>query len=297
MNLTERIMKAVIPRSDVTGPLLKEIEDFARVHGRYYSEVLESLLDYIIFCFCIDHTTAPLWKYNQEDTEKFHHMMVTYFRMMEEALVHRSWYDMFGDLFMAWAGDKKYRGQCFTPMDMCDMMAHVTLDGKGSMEPTMRCRGFGKRVVVSDCACGSSRTLLAGHSVFISNGWRKPYLIGEDLDAMCCKMSAVNMLVHGCYGEVVCHNTLTSPASIMFGYVVNEGLYPFQPGLPTVRFITKPEQSVACMTWARRMQRARQMQQLADRNKPEDVLPVGGAVAASAESQKEKQSPMQLTLW
>ena len=38
-------MKAVIPRSDVTGPLLKEIEDFARVHGRYYSEVLESLLD------------------------------------------------------------------------------------------------------------------------------------------------------------------------------------------------------------------------------------------------------------
>ena len=46
-------MKAGIPRSDVTGPLLKEIEDFARVHGRYYSEVLDSLLDYIIFCFDI----------------------------------------------------------------------------------------------------------------------------------------------------------------------------------------------------------------------------------------------------
>lgn len=251
-------MKAVIPRSDIIGPLLKEIEDFARTHGRYYSEVLESLLDYIIFCFDIDHTPIPWWKYNQEETAKFHQMMATYFLQMEEALKHRSWYDMFGDLFMAWAGDKKYRGQCFTPMDLCDVLAHVTLDGRIDEAPVASCRAFGKRVIVNDCACGSSRTLLAGHAIFIDKGLRKPYLIGEDLDAMCCKMSAVNLMSHGCYGEVVCHNTLTEPGEVRMGFVVNEGMYPFV-GIPTIRRENKPELLVTTAVWRRKKEQAERM--------------------------------------
>lgn len=242
-----------VVKDSLTKPLLKSIESFASKRGLYYNDVLSSLLDYILSMFNIGHKPVAGWKYGDEENRLFYEMALQYFNLMSDALEHRSWYDMFGDFFMAWAADKRYRGQCFTPMDLCDLMAETTIGNKGEIEPSVHCGGFGKRVVVSDCACGSSRTLLAGHALFLANGWRKPYLIGEDLDAMCCKMSAVNMLVHGCYGEVVCHNTLTSPCSIMFGYVINEGMYPFSPGLPTVRLISEPEQSVACMAWLRRM--------------------------------------------
>ena len=85
------------------------------------------------------------------------------------------------------------------------------------------------------------RNLLAAHATFIKNNREKPYLIAEDVDAMCCKMSAINMMVHGCYGEVICHDTLAEPKSVRIGYIVNEGMYPLQPGFPTIRIKTEPE--------------------------------------------------------
>lgn len=235
-------------------PIQREIEAFARQKGLMFGEVLGSLLDYILFMFDIEGRPVKHWRYKGEDNARFHKMMEVLFSCLNEALKGKEWYDLFGDLFMAWSGDKKYRGQCFTPADLCNVMADITIRPDTNFN-TAEVRAFGKRSIISDCACGSSRTLLAGHARYLKLHKRNPYLIGEDLDALCCKMSAVNMLVHGCFGEVVCHNTLTDPDGLVFGYIVNEGLYPFQPGIPTIRHIDSPEESVACSLWMMRKRR------------------------------------------
>jgi type I restriction enzyme M protein len=131
------------------------------------------------------------------------------------------------------------RGQFFTPVDVCNLMVEATVDT--SAEPSTVCGAFGRRVTISDPAAGSSRNLLAAHAKFVHDKARKPYLIAEDLDLMCCKMSAVNMLMHGCYGEVICHNTLTNPNDAYIGYIINEGMYPLQPGIPTIRIRKDPK--------------------------------------------------------
>lgn len=253
-------MKGVIPYDDITKPLLKQIDRMASATGRWNSDILEAMLDYILWNFDpMGKPPARHWEWSKEETAMLHEMMLTYFRQMEYALARKQWYDMFGDLFMAWMGDKKYRGQCFTPADVCDMMAECTLGDRILDEPTASIRAFGKRITVCDCACGSGRTLLAGAAYFLKKHAKKPYLIAEDISSMCCKMSAVNFMVHGCFGEVVCHDTLIEPDEVRVGYVVNEGIYPF-PGIPTVRVECNPDKLVATSLWRMRKRKEEEPQ-------------------------------------
>lgn len=209
------------------------IQSFAQHNGKDTKQVLSDLLKFIIGNFNPCPEPNPYWKYTKEQNAEFHAMMLEYLRVMDEQLQKREWYDAWGDLFMELTPRGGYRGQFFTPADICDLMAECSIIDK---EPVANkyCGAFGMRATVGDPTSGSARNLLAANAKFLRNGWRKPYLIAEDIDLDCCRMSAVNMMMHGCFGEVICHNTLTDPKGILTGYIVNEGLYPF-PGMPTVR--------------------------------------------------------------
>lgn len=215
------------------------IHSFAYTNGKEDKQVLNDLLSYIIGSFNPENVPDKNWRYTKEQNHDFHLMMVDYLRVMDEQLMHNQWFDAWGDLFMELTPSGGYRGQFFTPVHLCDLMAEATIDT--STEPTMKCGAFGRRVTISDPAAGSGRNLLAAHVRFVNDNKRKPYLVAEDLDLMCCKMSAVNMLVHGCFGEVICHNTLSDPKGVLVGYIVNEGMYPMEPGFPTVRIRKEPQ--------------------------------------------------------
>lgn len=219
--------------------LLRLMESFARQTGKDTKQVMNDLLTYIIGAFDPEHKPIAHWRYTKEQNAEFYAMMQAYVTLMQKELGHREWYDAWGDLFMQLTPKGGARGQFFTPADLCDMMVEATVDT--SAEPTSLCGAFGRRVTVNDPAAGSSRNLLAAHARFIRDKARKPYLVAEDIDLMCCKMSAVNMMVHGCYGEVICHNTLADPKGVLVGYLVNEGMYPLQPGFPTIRTRNEPE--------------------------------------------------------
>lgn len=234
-------------------PLSQEMEKFGYRYGIGMAETLSALLDYIIGCMDPEGKPVEGWRYNKEQNQCFYTMMSVYFNIMQDALVHDGWHDAFGDLFMEWAGSKNALGQCFTPACICDMMADCTFGDTKPDVPQVNCNGFGRRITVSDCACGSGRLLLAAASKLERIGAEKPYLIGEDIDAMCCKQTAINMMIHGCYGEVICHDTLCEPGEARFGYIVNEGLYPF-PALPTIRRFTDPNVFVGCRIWKAREQ-------------------------------------------
>lgn len=215
------------------------IQSFACENGKDTKQILDDLLTYIIGSYNPEPEPNPYWRYSKEQNLQFYRMMCAYLRVMYDKLRRHEWYDAWGDLFMELTPKGGARGQFFTPPSVCDLMAESNVDT--AMEPTTPCGGFGRRVAISDPAAGSSRNLLAAHARFIHDNRRKPYLVAEDLDLMCCKMSAVNMMAHGCFGEVICHNTLTDPKGLLVGYIVNEGLWPLPGGMPTIRVKKEPQ--------------------------------------------------------
>ena len=223
--------------------LQKGIESFAYSNGKDTRQVFSDLLKFIIGNFNPTPAPDPSWHYTKEQNRGFHNLMLLWLSCMQAELDRCEWADPWGDLFMAITPRGGMRGQFFTPVDLCNLMADITAPAK--TEPKTACGAFGRRVTISDPTCGSGRNLLAAHAKFIVAGAKKPYLVGEDVDPVCCLMTAVNLMAHGCFGEVICHNTLTNPKGVNFGFIINEGLYPLPVGLPTVRPSADPREFVS----------------------------------------------------
>lgn len=281
--------------SDYIAPV--ELRDFEKQFNHIVSvthhdaiTVFDDMLTFFICSFNPEPKPNPYWKYTKEQNVLFFHLLQEWLKVMDVMINRRGWYDAFGDFFMSNVGrtSQQYKGQFFTPHTICDFMAKIALDDKGeTTEPHIVCNGFGKRVVVNDCACGSARMLLAAHATNCERGHRAYYFIGDDIDRICCKMAAVNMCVHGMFGEVVCHDTLVEPHKCHVGYIINEGLYPF-PGCPTIRvFEDDPMRFISCraaMGW------------LAEASKKTETVKVPEEVKDKAPKEQKKQIPEQLTL-
>lgn len=217
---------------------LKQLEanfsNYAASSGRDYAGAFSEWLDFIITLFT---PFANLSAFG-DHAETLHSLTRGYFQLMDETLKSELWFDAWGDLFQSLMGKfAGYRGQFFTPAPLVDISTKLIV-GQGGFEEG-RCGAFGNRIKVADQACGSARYLLAANQHIQSETQKQPYLIGEDLDHLCVKMAAINLCVHGCYGEIICHDSLTQGQTPLYGYVVNEGLYPF-PGLPTIRRFDSP---------------------------------------------------------
>lgn len=242
--------------------LEKKLRSFAYHHGKNTMTVFNDLLDYIIGYF--DMTGKPVegWKYKAEQNAEFHDMMREYILLMNDRLKTREWHDAWGDTFMAMQTAGGGKGQFFTPEDLCEMMAETTIPNKEDLES--RCNSdtkFGKRVSVSDCAAGSGRCLLAAHARILKLSGRKPFLSAEDIDLTCCKMTAINFAVHGCFGEVVCHNALTEPETMRAGFIINESMWPLPCQIPSIRRTNDPREFYGLQIWQKRKQEQKEQPQ------------------------------------
>lgn len=217
-----------------------KVMNFASRNGYDQLRVLEDLLDYTIGQLSVEPYAIPGWEYSQEQNQFFFEMMLEYLALCENEMQIKGWYDAWGDLFMELKGNSAgYRNQFFTPPCMADLASlYVKSDNLTD------CKTFGQRLTISDLTCGSGRILLAAHWNHVKKGGKLPYLIAEDIDAICCKMTAVNLAIHGCYGEVICHDSLMKPKSINAGYIINEGLHPIREGIPSIRRTTDTERFV-----------------------------------------------------
>ena len=133
--------------------------------------------------------------------------------------------------------------------------------------------------------CGSGRVLVLEK---MQRDWgytpteaeaRRPYVSCEDLDYNCVKMSAINLAFHGCFGECVCHDSLCEPDKVRLGFIINETMWPFPTGIPSIRKEMNPLRFVATRLWAARGSADRKTlkdEPPTDRKKSEDVLPLGG---------------------
>ena len=238
-------MKKTTPIEGATlATLHTEIDRYCRRFGIDHVWTFEKLLDMMIHFFEWD-TQSPVLREsfrNPEAEAELFTLMRIFFSALHTELAHRKWVDLFGDYFMEYGANKKDRGQCFTPDSVCDVMARLSLSrNKGTDFDNMRhyVPGFGRKVVVNDCACGSGRLLLAAGATYRHITHKNDvYLVASDIDDRCCKQSAINILVHGFYGEVVCMDTLMGESSFSHGWIINQGLYPIPFGLPTLTYTT-----------------------------------------------------------
>ena len=135
-------------------------------------------------------------------------MTAEWTRIMQKQIGRSGWFDAFGELHMAYCSKpgQQANGQFFTPSHICELMV---MCAAGKKETGQR---------MGDPTCGSGRLLLAYHAHNPGN-----YLVGEDISRTCCMMTVCNMLVHGCVGEVICHDSL-QPKAFTDGWKVNQAL-------------------------------------------------------------------------
>lgn len=167
------------------------------------------------------------------------------------------WYDTLGTFYevLSSRGKRQTMGQFFTPETVCDFMTAITLTEDIT----------GKGLSVCDPASGSGRMLISFHAQAPGN-----YQYGADLDAICAKMTAVNMVLHGCVGQAVCMNSLL-PDDWRFGYQINRRLN--RTGVPTIEPMPKEE----CRAWQMWQQQKAQWEE-ARKTEPDLPKPVPIAV-------------------
>ena len=220
-----------------------EIDRYCRRFGYDHASAFEQLLNLMVHWLEIeDKSPHVMSRIGNEAAQALVTLMRIFFSALHTELATRKWVDLFGDYFMEYGANKKDRGQCFTPDSVCEVLARLSLSiNEGTDFDTMRhyVRGFGRKVVVNDCACGSGRLLLAAGSTYRNITHKNDvYLVASDIDDRCCKQSAINILVHGFYGEVACMDTLIGESSFSHGWIVNQGLYPIPFGLPSLTYTT-----------------------------------------------------------
>ncbi|QDT41762.1 N-6 DNA Methylase [Gimesia alba] len=104
--------------------------------------------------------------------------------------------DLLGDLFEE-AISYGEKGQFMTPESVSELLAELTVNTEEKMNQ-------GHTTTINDPCCGTGRMLLKAGEVN-----PKAELVGQDLDARCVRITALNLGLRGKYGYVVCGNSLT----------------------------------------------------------------------------------------
>lgn len=130
------------------------------------------------------------------------------------AMERGGWIDFFGEIYEEmYQSNRKAStlGQFFTPPSVCDMISELSVPVYGR---------------INDSACGSGRTLLASASA--SRFSRSNVYFGEDIDSVSVKMCALNLMIHGCRGFVLQHDSIVEQEMFDFGFRINDIRYPIQ---------------------------------------------------------------------
>lgn len=118
--------------------------------------------------------------------------------------------DFLGELFMSLDLGNQYKGQFFTPYEVCRMMAQIT--GTDNLKAQIKQRGW---VSVNDCACGAGALLVAFANECTRQGVNyqtSVLFVAQDIDLTAGLMCYIQLSLLGCPGYVVIGNTLTEPS-------------------------------------------------------------------------------------
>ncbi|MDN3665623.1 N-6 DNA methylase [Algibacter miyuki] len=167
----------------------------------------------LIICCLARQTEERLYfetikKYEKKELTTFAHLMGELFIIYNNSKTFGEWCDPLGEYYECLASNSKKSafGQFFTPKAVCDMMANFVTP-----------KDWGKQI--NEPCSGSGRMILASNQITKGN-----YFIAQDLDPICCKMTAINMAMHEIRGEVHNMDTLRM-ANLRMSYSINFDFY------------------------------------------------------------------------
>lgn len=111
--------------------------------------------------------------------------------------------DFLGDLFMKLELYNEYRGQFFTPYNVCSMMAHIS---SPSMQGEVEEKGY---ISVNDPACGAGALLIAFANEALRqkvNYQQRMLFVAQDIDFTAAMMCYIQLSLLGCPGYVIVGN-------------------------------------------------------------------------------------------
>lgn len=205
--------------------LLKSIEQLGYKYG--YDTVFNDLLTASINYFLIPDTPCldlnVFDSYDKSDRLTISSMIIQLINTYHEDLTTKSWTDPLGEIYEEISSKAKNQmlGQFFTPPSLCDLMAQITKPQQSSPIPA----------TLNDPSCGSGRTILSYAAI-----QPKIKAYAQDIDIICAKMCAINFMIHGIQGEVICHDSLKLDDYRM-GFRINR-LLPTN-GLPSIELIER----------------------------------------------------------
>lgn len=179
--------------------------------------IFDDCLNYCLTSFVKGGFKWTSHKYDEDTIKLFYRLLEDWILIVNTELkkeTNNGFYDWWGVFYENYilsqfkAGTK---GQFFTPMNVCKLMAEITMTGY------YEDHSKDKRCSIHDSCCGSGRLLLAANSLRQGN-----YLIGCDLDRQAVLMCVLNMVIHGCVGVVSLKNSLTN--EFTYGFQVNQYL-------------------------------------------------------------------------
>lgn len=145
-------------------------------------------------------------KYNPSEQEIFSMLIAE----IVKALEVKPEQDFLGDLFMRLELSNHWRGQFFTPYNICLMMAQMQVT---DLSKTIIEKGF---VSVNDPACGAGATLIAFANEARSRGinFQQSILFtAQDIDRTAALMCYIQLSLLGCGGYVIIGDSLRNPAT------------------------------------------------------------------------------------
>lgn len=116
--------------------------------------------------------------------------------------------DFLGSLYMELNLGNHWKGQFFTPISICDMMARITLN---EIIDTIEEKGW---AAINDPACGAGATLISAVNVMNEKGidyQNRALFVAQDIDRITGLMCFIQLSLLRCAGYVVIADTLCNP--------------------------------------------------------------------------------------
>lgn len=146
---------------------------------------------------------STIKRYSKAEQEVFSTLLA----IIVEALDRDPDQDFLGEMFMGLDLGNHWKGQFFTPYDICRMMSEITIT---DLEDHIEKKGW---VGIHDPCCGAGALLIAARNTMVRNkrGFREALYVAQDIDRTAALMCYIQLSLLGCAGYVVVGNSLTDP--------------------------------------------------------------------------------------
>ena len=151
-----------------------------------------------------DEYLRIIGKYNKSEQELFPQMLAEVVMSLEQ----EKFADVLGDLYMQLELYNKWKGQFFSPFEICYMMSALTV---GNLKDEIEESGY---ISVNDCCCGAGGMLIAFAKHCYEQGvnfQNHVLFVAQDVDPVVARMCYIQCSLLGMSGYVIVGNTLLPP--------------------------------------------------------------------------------------